>query len=136
MLSPNAETIRLFLHVAAASVWVGGQITLAGMVPAMRRSHPESTSALARAFSRVAWPAFGLAVLTGMWALMAEDITSKSSAYQATILLKLAVAILSGVFSAVHSMGKSKAALAIGGALGALCAIGAMFLGILLNTAG
>jgi hypothetical protein len=67
---------------------------------------------------------------------MAEDITSKSGAYQATILLKLAVAILSGLFAAVHSMGKSKAALAIGGALGALCAIGAMFLGILLNTAG
>jgi len=30
------ETIRLFLHVLAATVWVGGQITLAALVPALR----------------------------------------------------------------------------------------------------
>jgi putative copper export protein len=136
MLSPTGDTIRLFLHVLAASVWVGGQITVAGIVPAMRRSHPEATKTLAQAFGRVAWPAFGVTVITGMWSLMAEDITSTSSAYQATVLLKIAVAILSGVFAAVHSVGKSKAALAIGGALGALCGIAAMFLGILLTSAG
>jgi putative copper export protein len=135
MLSPTSDTIRLFLHVLAASVWVGGQITVAGIVPAMRRSHPEATKTLAQAFGRVAWPAFGITVITGMWSLMAEDITSTSSAYQATVLLKIAVAILSGVFAAVHSVGKTKAALAIGGALGALCAIAAMFLGILLTSA-
>ena len=30
MLSPTADTVRLFLHVLAASVWVGGQIVLHG----------------------------------------------------------------------------------------------------------
>ena len=136
MLSPTGDTIRLFLHVLSASVWVGGQITVAGIVPAMRRSHPSATTTLAQAFGRVAWPAFGVTVLTGMWSLMAEDITSTSSAYQATVLLKIAVAILSGVFAAVHTIGKTKAALAIGGALGALFAIAAMYLGVLLTTAG
>lgn len=135
MLSPNGDTIRIFLHVIAASVWVGGQITVAGIVPAMRRTHPESTKTLAQAFGRVAWPAFGLTVVTGMWSLMAEDITTTSSAYQATVLLKIALAILSGVFAAVHTVGTTKAALAIGGALGALTAIAAMFLGVMLNTA-
>lgn len=135
MLSPNGDTIRIFLHVIAASVWVGGQITVAGIVPAMRRTHPESTKTLAQAFGRVAWPAFGLTVVTGMWSLMAEDITATSSAYQATVLLKIGLAVLSGVFAAVHTVGKTKAALAIGGALGALTAIAAMFLGIMLNTA-
>ncbi len=134
MLSPTSETIRLFLHVVAASVWVGGQIALAGIVPAVRRSHPAATKVMAQAFARVAWPAFGLTVLTGMWSLMAEDITQQSSAYQATLLLKIAVAIASGVFAAVHTVGKTKVALAVGGALGALTAIGAMFLGILLAT--
>ena len=28
MLSPTLTTVRLFLHVLAASVWVGGQIVL------------------------------------------------------------------------------------------------------------
>jgi putative copper export protein len=135
MLSPTLESVRLFLHVLAASVWVGGQITLAGLVPAVRRSYPQATKLIAQTFARVAWPAFGVAVLTGMWNLMAENITSHSSAWQATVLLKIAVAIASGVFAAVHTVGKTKLALALGGALGALTAIAAMYLGILLNAA-
>ncbi len=136
MLSPSSATIRIFLHVLAASVWVGGQLTLAGLVPSLRRRHPEAVTTAAQAFSRVAWPAFGLVVITGMWNLMAVDITTASSAYQTTVLLKIAVAILSGVFAAVHTVGKSKVALAVGGSLGALCALAAMFLGVLLHTAG
>jgi putative copper export protein len=135
MLSPSLASVRLFLHVLAASVWVGGQITLAGLVPAVRRSYPQATKLIAQTFARVAWPAFGVAVLTGIWNLMAENITSHSSAWQATILLKIAVAIASGVFAAIHTVGKTKLALALGGALGALTAVAAMYLGILLNTA-
>lgn len=135
MLSPSTESIRLFLHVAAAAVWVGGQFALAGVVPSLRRVAPNATKAVAQAFARVAWPAFGLLVITGMWNLMAEDITSKSSAWQATLLVKIAIAVLSGVFVVVHSVGRSKLALALGGALGALCAVAAMFLGVLLSTA-
>jgi putative copper export protein len=134
MLSPSTATFRLFLHVIAASVWVGGQFALAGVVPALRRVSPAATKAAAQAFARVAWPAFGVVVLTGMWSLMAVDITATSSAYQATVLLKIAVAIASGVFAAIHAAGKSTLSLAIGGALGALTSVTAMFLGILLHT--
>ena len=136
MLSPSVATIRIFLHVIAASVWVGGQLTLAGLVPSLRRTHPQAVKTVAQAFARVAWPAFGITVLTGVWNLMAVDITTASSAYQATVLLKIAVAIASGVFAAVHQVGQTKVALAVGGALGALTAIAAMFLGVLLHTAG
>ena len=134
MLAPSAATIRIFLHVIAASVWVGGQLALAGIVPAVRRAHPNATKTMAQAFARVAWPAFGITVLTGVWNLMAVDITAASGAYQATVLLKIAVAILSGVFAAIHTVGQTKLALAVGGALGALTAIAAMFLGVLLHT--
>ena len=58
MLSPSLTTVRLFLHILAASVWVGGQIALAGVVPTVRKVSPEATKAVARAFARVAWPAF------------------------------------------------------------------------------
>jgi len=68
----DLETVRLFLHVLAATVWVGGQITLAALVPALRSSGREVTSAAANAFAKVAWPAFGVLVLTGIWNMAAE----------------------------------------------------------------
>jgi hypothetical protein len=37
MLAVSWGTIRLFLHVLAATVWVGGQLTLAALVPVLRR---------------------------------------------------------------------------------------------------
>ena len=135
MLSPSSVTIRVFLHVIAASVWVGGQFVVAGIVPAVRRTSPQTTKVIAQAFGRVAWPAFGITVLTGMWNLMAVDITASTSSYQGTVRFHLALAIASGVFAAVHTVGNSKAALAVGGALGALTAVAAMFVGVLLRTA-
>jgi putative copper export protein len=134
MLSPTTETFRIFLHVTAAAVWVGGQFALAGVVPSLRRVAPGATKTVATAFARVAWPAFGITVLTGMWGLMAIDIGNTSSAYQATVLLKIAFAIASGVFAAIHAAGKSKLSIALGGALGAVTSLVAMFLGVLLGT--
>ena len=61
MLSPTTESVRLFLHVVAASVWVGGQIVLAGLVPQLRRSHPEAVTAIANGFGKIAWPAYVVA---------------------------------------------------------------------------
>lgn len=134
MLSPSTATIRLFLHVIAATIWVGGQFALAGIVPTLRRVAPESTKAVAQAFSRVAWPAFGVLVLTGMWNLMAIDITSTSGAYQGTVLLHIGLSMASGAFVVVHQLGQTKLALALGGALGALFSVIALFSGILLRT--
>lgn len=134
MLSPSSDTFRLFFHVIAASVWVGGQFAVAGIVPAVRRSTPSATKVIAQAFGRVAWPAFAVTVVTGMWNLMAVDITEATSEYQGTLLLHIAFSIGSGVFAAVHSIGKSKAAIAVGGALGALTAVLALFVGMILRT--
>ena len=134
MLSPTLQTFRLFLHVLAASVWVGGQIVLAGLVPSLRRSLPESTKVAARAFARVAWPAFAIVVLTGFWNLAEIDVSNTSTAYQITLFVKITLAIASGAAAAVHQVGRSKAALAIGGAVGLLAALGAMFCGYLLTT--
>lgn len=134
MLSPNLHTIRLFLHVLAASVWVGGQIALAGVVPGVRKVSPEATKAMARGFARVAWPAFAVVVLTGFWNLAEVDVADTSTAYQITLFLKVALAMASGAAAVVHQVGRSKAALAIGGAIGLLAALGAMFCGYLLTT--
>jgi putative copper export protein len=65
MLSVNWDTIRLFLHVLAATVWVGGQITLAALVPVLRRAGADIPRTAGRRFSQIAWPAFEVLVITG-----------------------------------------------------------------------
>lgn len=134
MLSPTASTVRLVIHVLAATIWVGGQFTLAGVVPALRRQAPSTVKAAAQAYNRIAWPAFGILVVTGIWNLMEIDITAAPSDYQVTLMVKIALAVVAGVAAAGHATSSSKAVLAIGGALGALASLGAVFLGVLLRT--
>jgi putative copper export protein len=134
VISPTLDTVRLFLHSLAAAIWVGGQFALAGVVPVLRREAPHSTKAAARAFARLAWPAFGVLVVTGMWNLVDVDIANTDTAYQVTVFVKVAVALIAATSVAIHSIGKSKLALALGGAIGALASLAALFLGILLRT--
>jgi putative copper export protein len=134
VLSPTAATIRLFLHVLAATVWVGGQIALAGLVGTVRKQSAEGPRAVARAFARLAWPAFGVLVITGIWNLTEIDLGNTTTAYQVTVFVKITVAVAAAVFVLIHSIGTTKLALALGGALGALCSLAALYLGILLRT--
>ena len=134
MLSPTAATVRLFLHVLAATVWVGGQITLAGLVPGLRDLSADAPRAVARRFNKIAWPAFGLLVLTGMWNIAAIDVAATSTDYRVTLFLHVSVAAISGISAFAHAKATSKAMLALGGAIGALSALGALFLGVLLRT--
>lgn|SRR5690349_21406742 len=126
----DAETLRLFLHVLAATVWVGGQITLAALVPALRAAGTDVPKAAANAFNRVAWPAFGVLVLTGIWNVVAEG--DKGPDYRHTLMLKLALVVASGVTAYVHARATSRRAMAVFGALTGLTALATLFVGILL----
>ena len=134
MLSPTLATWRLALHVLAAAIWVGGQIVLGGLVPTIRKAAPEATPVVARAFARIAWPAFVVLVVTGIWNLSEISFSARSTEYQATLLIKIALAAVSGTAAAVHQLGRTRAALAVGGAFAAIGAVGALFLGVLLLT--
>jgi putative copper export protein len=131
VLAVHLDTVRLFIHVVAAAVWVGGQITLAGLVPSLRRLGPDAPRTVARAFNRVAWPAFAVLVATGIWNVLAAA-PSGNTAYDATLALKIAVVAVSGGAAALHTAARSRRALAVWGALGGLAAVGALFLGVLL----
>lgn len=134
MLPLHLHTVRLFLHVLAATVWVGGQLTLAGLVPALRPLGPEVTRAAARQFDRIAWPAFAVLVATGIWNLLEVDLTSVSSAYQASLGLKLLLVLASGCGAAAHRAANGrKVLLAAGGAAAAVGAVGALLLGVQLR---
>ena len=134
MLSPTAESIRLFLHVLAASVWVGGQIVLGGLVPKLRQVAPESLKVAANAFARIAWPAFAVVVVTGMWNILDITVGDMSTEYQVSLFVHVLLAMAAAMFVVIHSVGQTKLALALGGALGLLTSLGAMFIGILLQT--
>ena len=133
MLPVNANTIRLFVHVLAATVWVGGQLTLAGLVPALRGLGPDAPRTVARRFNRIAWPAFGVLFLSGLWNLAETHVGDRSSEWIATLFAKLAIVALSGISAALHTRAASKKALAIWGALSGLSALLALFYGVQLH---
>lgn len=131
MLAVSWDTVRLFLHVLAATVWVGGQLTLAALVPVLRRLGAGIPRAAARRFNQVAWPAFGVLIVTGGWNMFAVR-SQITGSYRATLVVKLAVVVVSGVTAALHARARSSAGLAVFGALTGVSALGALFLGILL----
>ncbi len=132
MLSPSWDTIRLFLHVLAATIWVGGQLTLAGLVPVIRGVSPDATKLAARQFARLSWPAYGVLVVTGIWNLIALNPSAQSGAWNATLDVKLGVVLMAGVAAYAHQKSTSTLGLAVWGALTALFSLGALFIGILL----
>ena len=131
MLAVSWDTIRLFLHVLAATIWVGGQLALAALVPVLRRLGTEVPRAAARRFNQVAWPAFAVLILTGVWNMIAVR-SQISGSYQTTLVVKLLVVAISGLTAALHARSRSTAGLAVFGALTGISALAALFLGILL----
>jgi len=69
-----------------------------------------------------------------MWNIAEIDISNAPTSYQVTVFVKIVVAIAAGAAAAVHIAARSKLALALGGAIGALASVAAVFLGILLRT--
>jgi len=131
MISLSWDAVRLFLHVLAATIWVGGQLTLAALVPALRAAGGDVPRLAARAFNRVAWPAFGVLILTGFWNVAAEH-DKLHGAYAHTLAIKLALVLLSGLTAWLHARATSRAGLAVFGAGTALTALAALLFGVLL----
>jgi len=133
MIAPSWEATRLFLHVIAATVWVGGQLTLAALVPALRKLGGEVPRAAARAFNRVAWPAFAVLIATGIWNVIGER-GHVHGTYRTTLIVKLIVVAASGLTAWLHARSKSKTGRAVFGALTGITAVSALWLGILLGS--
>jgi uncharacterized membrane protein len=131
VLTVDVESVRLFLHVLAATVWVGGQITLGGLVPVLRRAGADVPRVAARQFGRIGWTAFAVLVATGAWNMATYDGKDRDG-YHVTIGVKLGLVVLSGVAAYVHQRGRSRTALAVGGAAAMAFSLGALFLGVVL----
>ncbi|CAB4774832.1 MAG: hypothetical protein F2718_04095 [Actinobacteria bacterium] len=131
MLTEFSESIRLFLHILGASVWVGGQLVLALLVPMLRKRDPELPRAVARAFNKIGWPAYALLLITGMWNL-ANPPETVTSAYQMTIGIKMFLVVISGLSAYVHTKAKNPTAMAMWGAVSGLSTLATMYVGVTL----
>ena len=156
MLPVTAATVRLFLHVLAATVWVGGQLTLGAIIPALRPAadDPDPEAAririrtVARRFQVVAWIAFAVLLVTGVWNLLALHVGDQSTEWMATLMAHLGCVAVSGIAAAVHILvaaprvraarddATRRKAAAFSGAcegVSVLFAVAALFLGVLLH---
>ena len=131
-LAPALDTVRLTLHVLAAAVWVGGQIVMTGLVGPARGLGGDATKTLARAFARLAWPAFVVLIATGIWNITAVGYSAQDSAWKAVLMVKITVVILSGITAYLHQVAKSRKGLAVWGALTAITAMAALVIGVAL----
>ncbi|MFZ6005608.1 MAG: CopD family protein [Actinomycetota bacterium] len=132
MLPISWATVRVFVHVLAATVWVGGQLTLAGLVPGLRALSPDAPRAVARRFNRIAWPAYGVLVATGIWNIV-ELSPDWDTDYGRTIMVKIAVVAASGLSALLHARARSRRSLALFGAASGVTALAALFLGVQLG---
>jgi uncharacterized membrane protein len=133
VLAPALDTVRLTLHVLAATVWVGGQIVMTGLIGPARSLGGDTTKVLARAFARMAWPAYVVLVATGIWNVTAAHYSSQDAAWKAVLMAKILVVIVAGVAVFLHQRSTTKAQLALWGSVGGTASVAALVMGVLLG---
>lgn len=130
-MSTAVDVVRLSLHVGAATVWVGGQVVVAALVGPLRALGPEAGRVMANAFARVAWPAFGVLVLTGGW-----NIAAAHHQHPAALGVKMLLVLLSGAAVLLHTRAGTPRGRGVWGGLGLLASLGAMVAGVTLTELG
>lgn len=143
--APTGAQLVLWLHVLAACVWIGGQLTIALLIP-MLRSQPALLSAAARRYQVAAWAAFAVLVITGIANVRNAGISwtqLDATAAGRTLEVKLLFVLLSGAAAAVHAFvvapraassrgGRTSALSAILGAASLLAAMAAALYGVVI----
>jgi putative copper export protein len=131
-LAGGLDAFRLILHVLAATVWVGGQFTLAGLLPTIRTLGDDAPKRVAQAFGRLLWPAYAVLVVTGFWNIGAVDISDASTAWKTVLFVKIGVVALAGTGVYLHQQATTRRGLAVWGAVGAIASVAALCLGVVL----
>lgn len=131
MLAPAVDGVRLTLHVLAAAVWVGGQLTVVGLLGTVRGLGEDAPRKVARAFGRLSWPAYVVLLGTGLWNVTATG-DHQSSAWKAVLSAKILVALVAGAAAWLHSRSRTRAGLAVWGALAGTTSIAALVMGVFL----
>lgn len=131
-LAPGLDVLRISLHIVAASVWVGGQVVMAGLVPTLRSGGSDFPAKAARAFARVSWPAYALVIITGLWNYMDVNRNGASYGWQFVFALKFILVIAAGALAYLHTRAQSASQRGMTAGLGFLASVTALVLGVAL----
>jgi putative copper export protein len=130
VLSVSGPTFVLWVHIVAACVWIGGQITVAAIIPLLRE-HRELARRVGRRYQVVAWPAFAVLIITGVlnvgdaglhWSQLLDSSAGR------TLVVKLVLVVLSGLAAGVHSFLQAPRRHATGGSAVGSAVLGSMSL--------
>jgi putative copper export protein len=136
MVTLTGSDFVLWIHVLAACIWIGGQITL-GMIMPMLRTTPDIMRNAARRFQNAAWGAFAVLIVTGLINMHDAGISLTNLAatpQSRTLSIKLVFVFISGAAAALHaywltprmrSASQAKRAAAVG-TLGGISLLAAM----------
>jgi putative copper export protein len=130
-LSNATDGVRLSIHVLAATIWVGGQFTVAGLVPTVKQLGADAPKRIANAFARIMWPAYAVLLVTGFWNVSATH-KGQPSSWKVVLGVKIAVVLFSGLAAWLHGKSKSRRGLAVWGSAAGLSATAALVLGVFL----
>lgn len=105
---------------------------VAALLPTVRDLTADAPARTARAFNRIAWPAFAITVLTGLWNVMAIPVQELPHPW---IELHVVAVVVTGAAAAIHAQVRGNKALA-GATMGlsSIAAIAAMYLGIVVTS--
>jgi len=124
--------LRLSLHVLAASVWVGGQFVVAGLLPTVRGFGDTAPRRIAQAFARLSWPAFGLLIVTGFWNYAAIDHRHATSSWSTVFGVKMILVVAAGVGTYLHTRATTPRGKGLWAGIGTLASVAALVLGVAL----
>jgi hypothetical protein len=103
-----------------------------GLLGDLRKLGGDASVRVARAFGRIAWPAFGVLLVTGVWNVAAVHSSHSTSAWNAVLGVKVVVVVLAGLAAWLHGRATTKASLAAWGSIAGIASLGALVLGVLL----
>lgn len=132
-LADSLTIVRLTLHVLAATVWVGGQFTVLGLLPTLRRLGGDAPRLAAQAFGRLSWPAYWLLVATGVWNYVAISPSHASGAWAGAFGAKMIFVAVAGAGAYMHTKATSAKARGIYAGVGTIGSILALVLGVALS---
>ena len=109
---PITEGLIVWLHLVAASVWVGGSVFIGVVLSPMLKMIASTTEErlvilmeVGRRFSYIALPSFGVLVLTGIYnskAFLFEPTTLYQTNYGVILLIKIILVIATLIAYILH----------------------------------
>lgn len=104
--------VVFYLHLVGATVWVGGLVVMAGLIPAVRNATPDRAvlRAVARRFGVISWAALALLVVTGTIMVLDRPWTG-------ALTVKLGLVLVSALLAGWHTVAAADQTPAVRGAI-------------------